>query len=99
MKSLLLSKFSWAHGWLFGLGHVVVMNYVCVYMFSGVYVCMYLQLDGKVSEYQRSLQELRTRKARCDDEVNRKSKDKGRLEEASRHADSIMRQITDKVCE
>ena len=55
------------------------------------------EADGKVTGNQRLVGELRSKKARCDDEVNRKSKDKGRLEEAIKHMDSIATQFRDKV--
>jgi hypothetical protein len=47
----------------------------------------------------KSVQDLRARKIKCEEEVNRRSKDKGRLEEAARHLDGIARQFVEKTKE
>lgn len=62
----------------------------------GMPLCVW-QLDAKVVQKQRAIGDLRTKKVRHDDELNRKSKDKGRLEEAAKHLDNIARQFADKV--
>ncbi len=55
------------------------------------------QLDRKVTLNQKSVQDLRNRRAKCEEEVNKRSKDKGRLEESARHLDGITRQFIEKV--
>lgn len=56
-----------------------------------------VQLDAKVAGDQRAAQELRQRKGRLDEDAARRSKDRGRLEEAVRHLDGVAKQLADKV--